>query len=176
MTSNDQPQADNSVRAARPEDSQVCAQLVADEIKARVAAVNPDLLPQLEPSLDLNALAQSWEQAITQEDGELVLVATEAGKVVGFAALLPTEEASKAEISAFSVLDGHRRQGHGSRLLQALVDHAQGVHEEIQIWLPRIDEAKTRFFNSAGFGPTGPQRALQLAAKKDPENLWATRL
>ena len=77
--------------------------------------------------------------------------------VAGAAAVGPSADpdaAGAGEISLLVVDPARWRQGHGSRLLQASVDHLIAAgHREAVTWVPLADEARRAFLQSAGWGP-----------------------
>lgn len=184
----------NSARLATREDAVVIGELLAADMRTRIKLSAPDVAEQLLPMVDSDRLAQSWLEAVTSSDGETVLVATADNEVIGFAAYMPVsaqvraEEHARfphpsgqqdsfprrAEILSFTISEQHRRQGHGSRLLQALVDHAKVNVDELGVWVATSDEQRIRFFQSAGFGATPAKRDLNIGPVQDPENLWVT--
>lgn len=80
---------------------------------------------------------------------------------------------AQAEIGALEVSPAHRRQGHGSRLLAACVDLLREAGAtRVQTWIVDGDEARTRFFASAGFAPAGIRRHLEVGADALTEICW----
>ncbi|OKL49271.1 GNAT family N-acetyltransferase [Boudabousia marimammalium] len=171
----------DAARLAKAEDAGIIGQLLAADMRTRITLAAPDYAKQLVPMIDEKLLAESWLEAITSRDGETVLVATADNEIVGFAAYMQVPETGEdggktAEILSFTIAENHRRQGHGSRLLQAVVDHAKLGSDELRVWISPNDEARVRFYDSAGFGATPAKRTLNLGPVKDPENLWVTRI
>ncbi|MBV7363867.1 GNAT family N-acetyltransferase [Actinomycetaceae bacterium TAE3-ERU4] len=175
------------VRLAVPADASLCSSLLLEQMVERIQRVAPETLSQILSNLDRSKMLLSWQEAISQEDGEVVLVATEGQKIVGFAAFLPVVQEENqpssgngddnlAEITVFVVDAKAVGRGHGSRLLQALADHAKEKYSSLQIWIAKDDRNRVRFFQEAGFGPLPVSRELQIGQKRDAENLWATRL
>ncbi len=122
-------------------------------------------------SLAAQDVEMQWARAVIAPPGPgfRVVVATDAGKesVVGFAALAPSTDpdaaAGEAEIVAWEVAPGHRRAGHGSRLLAALADHARSVGAQtLAIWVAPDDEGRRALLTQAGFGPDGAHREVAL--------------
>lgn len=80
------------------------------------------------------------------------------------------------ELTSFEIANQVTRQGHGSRLLAALVDYAQQFGcQRLQTWLLGSDLAKIRFFSSCGLAPTGARAELQTASYKLQLHCWAAR-
>ena len=114
----------------------------------------PGLLADLTP----DALAEQWREAILTppSPAHRVLVACAGSTVVGFAAVQ-----GDGEIVAFWVDPAHQRRGHGSRLLAAVADTARELGlAELSTWCALPDEARRRFFDSAGFDTDGGLRDL----------------
>lgn len=61
------------------------------------------------------------------------------------------------------------RSGHGSRMLAAVADLVGGA---IRVWIDARDEARQRFFSSAGFAPAGAGRAI---GDGHTQHLWWAR-
>lgn len=134
------------------------------------------------------ATAASWRAAVlsppTPAHG--VLVAEEAGTLVGFTAFGPAEladgevpsaEGPTTEVSALLVEPRWGRRGHGSRLLAALADVAR-VDEvaRLQVWLPEADRVTAGFLAGAGWGRDGWVRSLDTGTTTIREIRWHTLL
>ena len=131
-------------------------------------------------------LAKTWSESVTAPPSPAyrILTAVEGAAIVGFAAMAPADQALAGdvddstgilEILALEVPPRHGRKGHGSRMLAAIADQAeQDRVAEMQVWIVVGDEAKTRFFDSAGFAPRGIQRSLELGAERVTEQCWYT--
>ena len=61
------------------------------------------------------------------------------------------------------------RSGHGSRMLAAVADLVGGA---IRVWIDARDEARQRFFSSAGFAPAGAGRTI---GDGHTQHLWWAR-
>ncbi|WP_207203735.1 GNAT family N-acetyltransferase [Actinomyces minihominis] len=142
--------------------------------------------------LDIEA---TWNSTIALGDEQKrgVLVATDSGEVVGFAAFavsegeaeaesvvpgLPFEvPTSSAQILVFEVAPSHRRIGHGSRLLAAIADilRPQGVPGMV-VWIVGEDQDRVRFFRKAGFAPVGVRRGADTGVGEVVEHLWFAAL
>lgn len=155
----------DSVRLARTSD-------VDDVARVQVAAWRAaygDLLPaEVLASLDADEIAWEWGRALLQPGPHRLLVAIgRDGRVVGAAAVGPSADPDaqgSGEISLLVVDPDHWREGHGSRLLQASVDHLVGAgHREAVTWVPLDDEARRGFLQSAGWGPDTAYRDREVA-------------
>jgi len=155
------PTADVSARPAVPGDE---AAITAIQLAAwrDWMADAVDALPQAD-------IAQQWAAAISSPPSRKhrLFVATDGPRVVGFAALAPTE------IVALEVAPEHRRQGHGSRLLAACVDTLRMANaEQVRAWALEGDEAREAFLGGAGMGLGGVRRVLEGPYGELAERLW----
>lgn len=151
------PVADASVRPATAADVAALGAVQSRAWRAAYADVLPrDVLDALAPEV----LAEGWHPAVVAppSPGHRVLVAAAGPTVVGFAAAQPD-----GEIVALVVDPAHQRQGHGSRLLNAVADLARedGV-AALSAWSPVADGPRVAFFTSAGFAADGGRRTLEL--------------
>jgi GNAT superfamily N-acetyltransferase len=65
------------------------------------------------------------------------------------------------------------RRGHGSRLLAAVVDLAEGAGAaRLQVWLPEEDRVSAGFYESAGWAPDGWARTLDTGDTPLRELRW----
>ena len=119
------PTADHSVRVAWADDAEAIAALQRQAWQTAYA----DLLPADALALDPDATAQAWRAAFASpgDARNRVLVALDRNRVVGYAVLSPaadpdSDPVADAEVQELTVAEGERGQGHGSRLLHAVVD------------------------------------------------------
>lgn len=79
----------------------------------------------------------------------------------------------RVEIVALEVPAAHGRQGHGSRLMAAIVDTAreQGAGV-LQTWAVQGEESRARFLDSCGFAPMGMRREARLGDRRLVEICW----
>ncbi len=155
--------ADASVRAATPGDVAPIGAVHARSWRATYADSLPDAVLA---ALDPDGLADSWRGAVTAPPTpqHRVLVACAGPTVVGFAAVEPT-----GELVALLVDPTHQRRGHGSRLLSAAVDHLRETGaDEVSSWAAVTDPARRAFFASAGLGPDGAWRELEVPGALAP--------
>lgn len=111
-------------------------------------------------ALDPVALAGAWTGAVTSPPSPRhhVLVACAGSTVVGFLAL-----DDSGELVGLHVDPAHQRRGHGSRLLAAAADLArEDAVPALSAWCPLVDTVRREFLLSAGFGPDGAWRELDV--------------
>ena len=149
--------ADASVRTAVAADVGAIGAVHARAWRAAYA----DLLPgHVLTALDPAALGAAWAPAVLEPPtaAHRIVVACSGPTVVGFAAV-----DDDAELVALLVDPTHQRQGHGSRLLSAVVDHLRGVGApRLLAWCPAPDVARRAFLASAGLAPDGAWRELEV--------------
>jgi len=160
--SHEHPVADASVRVATPWDT--------DGVGAVQAAVWRGAYASLLPAAALAAatpeeFAAAWSASLASPpSGAYRLLVGCAGEdVVGFAAIGPSSDPDAMDVDGELLVGGvrpdARRQGHGSRLLNAAVDTARATgFVRVRTWLLATDEATRRFLEGAGFAPDGARR------------------
>lgn len=124
-------------------------------------------------ALPSDEIESQWAAAIRTPPSRKhrVFVATDGPRVVGFAALAPTE------IIALEVAPESRRQGHGSRLLAACVDTLRIANaDEVRAWALEGDEAREAFLSGAGLGVGGVRRVLEGPDGELAERMWRASL
>lgn len=161
---------DASVRVATPQD---VAAIVEVQSAAWRAAYG-DLLPRdLLDALDAPEALDQWRQAVSAPPSprHRVLVALAGDRLAGFVAMAPSEDAdaeegADAELTTFCVTPDRTRAGHGSRLVNAAVDHLRDDgFRRVRVWLSAggpADDDLRRFLVGAGWGPDGAERSLDL--------------
>lgn len=160
-----QPTADVSVRVAWGDDAASIAQV---QVACWQADLDPALTESLDFALDPEAIAATWQQALTRppEARTRVLVALDRNRVVGFAVLVPgtdpdCDPVRDGELAELQVLPSERGQGHGSRLLQAAVDTLVADRfTRALCWLQSTDDQRMRFLQEAGWAADGAHREL----------------
>ncbi|GAA2036652.1 hypothetical protein GCM10009740_30010 [Terrabacter terrae] len=153
--------ADASVRVARASDAPAVG-LVQSVVwrEAYAGVLAEEVLAQLEP----RAFASVWRSSLgdAPSPDHLLLVACAGEQVVGFAAVAPSPDPDGGGASELLVLGVHpdaRRQGHGSRLLNAAVDTARGRGADaLTAWVLADDEHTQGFLAAAGLGADGASR------------------
>lgn len=140
-----------------------------------------DVLPAATlEALDPRDLAMVWASGILNPPtpGHRLLVAVEEQDVLGYAAIGPSQDPDAAptdgELIALEVDPDHQRQGHGSRLLSAAVDHARaGGFDALTVWCPVGDEPRRAFLQSAGWAPDSALRDIVVGEAEDGSDLLA---
>jgi GNAT superfamily N-acetyltransferase len=163
--------ADSSVRRARLVDVENLAQVQFDSWP-----LTPGLSEAARSALDLADTTRSWERAVVAPPSprHSVWVALDDEQVVGFAALAPADDpdldySSTTEVIAFAVDPKARRQGHGSRLLHALVAEMRDEGQLVAVaWVNAQDDLMRSFLESSGWAPDGAFRALAMS-EDEPE-------
>lgn len=171
------------VRPASAQHAALLAQLQASGMKQVLEAEFPR--SGLADQISAAALQPVWERTleIPADSNNAVLVATNDDAAVGFVAFgqpadMPeTEEGDFREILALEVADEARQSGHASRLLAAVADMVgRDSGTELRVWLVPAEEQKIRFFQSAGFAPSGIRRSLDVAGNNLIQHLWVAVL
>lgn len=159
--------ADVSVRVAWADDAPAVASVQLAAWRQGYADVLPaDLLD----ALTVDGLAGGWREALVApgDARNRVLVALERNRVVGYAVTGPSPDpdadpVADAEVAEVVVHPGERGTGHGSRLLQAVVDTAVADRfTRATTWVAATDDALRGFLTSAGWAPDSAHRELDL--------------
>lgn len=156
---------DRSVRVAWVADAAALGRVQARTWRATCAGLVPQ--PLLD-AMDPEALAGTWAAALRRPPSarHRVLVALDRVTVVGFAALGPSEDpdadpVADADLALLLVDPDHHRQGHGSRLLSAVVDTARADgFVRLSTWVLARDDGLRSLLESAGWAPDGAHREV----------------
>lgn len=151
--------ADVSVRLARPTDAELVARVQVSTWSQAYAS----LLGELD--VPLEQVAAVWLRAIEVPPSaeHRLLVALDGGSVVGFAASEPVSD-DEVELTALMVEPRWGRRGHGSRLVQASVEHWSSF-QVASTWVFEADTAMTTFLESAGWAFDGLVRGLDTGPR-----------
>jgi GNAT superfamily N-acetyltransferase len=152
------------VRPARPGDPEAIS---AVQARAWTLAYG-NLLPEAAvAALTPQALLPAWQQVVSSPASRrhAVLVAVADDIVVGFASVGPSPDRDAGpddgQLGVLAVDPAHQRDGHGSRLLSAVVDHLREQHmSALTAWIPEADLARTAFLTAAGMVPDGARRSF----------------
>lgn len=156
------PVADASVRRARPNDAPAVGMVQAMVFREAYAGRVPDdVVALFEP----DAFARSWRESLgaPPEGVHRLMVACAGDQVVGLAAIGPSQDpdagGASGEVTVLGVHPGARRQGHGSRLLNAGVDVLREAGADaVSVWVLADAEAVRAFLAASGFAPDGAYR------------------
>jgi GNAT superfamily N-acetyltransferase len=163
--------ADASVRVARPSDAPAVGLVQAAVWREAYAGVLPaDVVAAFEPQ----SFASVWRRSLESPPQGVyrLLVACAGEQVVGFAAIGPSQDPDASpetgELSALGVHHEARRQGHGSRLLNAAVDTLRDAGADVlHLWVLAGDEQTRAFFAQAGLSPDGAFRDRVVSPEGD---------
>ena len=175
--------ADVSVRPALPEDAPIIGAIHAANFSYLIRIGSGETI-----HLDPSSFEDQWAEAIEEPPSakHRTIVALDDSRVVGFAAIAPTEElipdadgddGPPAEIVALEVEIGDRRKGHASRLLAACADILrQTGATSVQFCCVDGDTSREKFLTTAGFQPRGVRRTYDLGGGMLTENAWHATL
>ena len=184
---------DTSVRPAVPGDESAISALQWGAWRALLTG--EELAAQ---GLSEERLRAGWEAALSspRPASAALVVALHGNSVVGFALAGPDDEAGAdrgqsgaaggppgaapaqtggvpaavpTQIYELVVEPRFCRSGHGSRMLAAVADLVGGA---MRVWIDARDEARQRFFSSAGFAPAGAGRTI---GDGHTQHLWWAR-
>ncbi len=158
------PLADASVRTGRVSDAPAVGLVQATVWRETFAGALP---PEVLDSFEGPSFAGVWRRSLQDPPTPLhrLLVACAGDQVVGFVAIGPAEVTdptvaeTDGEILVLGVHPQARREGHGSRLLNAAADTLRaGDRTGVLTWLPAEDERARAFTDAAGLSPDGAWR------------------
>lgn len=165
------PSADASVRSAAVNDAPAVGQVQALVWQEAYDGIVP---AQVHAAFDPQAFAGAWRDALrTPPEGvHRLLVACAADQVVGFVAIGPSQDPdagqTTGEVTALGVHPHHRRQGHGSRLLNAAVDVLREAGaEHVAAWCLVEHEGVRAFLTGSGLVPDGAFRDRVISPEED---------
>ncbi|GAA3086754.1 GNAT superfamily N-acetyltransferase [Kribbella aluminosa] len=161
------PIAETSVRLALPAEAGEIGEIQVAAWRAAYAGLLPaDVLADLNPA----QFAAQWRAALLApgEARNRVLVALAGRTLVGFAAVTPSDDPDAdqqrdALIAELAVSPEATRAGHGSRMLNAVVDTARADgFTRVTAWVNSTDDVLRGFYTEAGWAPDGAHRELDL--------------
>jgi GNAT superfamily N-acetyltransferase len=165
--SGESPVAETSVRLALPAEANEIGEIQVAAWRNSYAGLLPtDVLADLNPA----QFAAQWRAALIApgEARNRVMVALAGRTLVGFAAITPSDDPDAdpqrdALIAELAVNPEATRAGHGSRLLNAVVDtvRADGFNR-VTVWVNSTDDILRAFYTEAGWAPDGAHRELDL--------------
>lgn len=156
---------DDTVRLALPGEAQ---QIAALQRRAWVQTLPKEVADAALASIDLAEMTGAWVKAILKPPlaQYRVLVAVGDGRLVGFAAIGPSDDpdadpGADALVGEFVVDPQAQRQGHGSRLLNAVADtlRADGFTRATW-WVRTTDDPLRTFVTASGWAADGAHREL----------------
>ncbi|HEV8562163.1 MAG TPA: GNAT family N-acetyltransferase [Actinophytocola sp.] len=168
--------ADADVRPATSDDAAEIARIQLGTWRTAYTGILPAAVLA---ELSEDGAAAQWRQTI-EHGPATVLVATEGGWTVGFAAAGPAPEdesagaagtpppdaAGVALVSALLVEPRWGRRGHGGRLLAAAGERLRKAGATRGIaWVPVADDASLSFYRRAGWAPDGTVRTLDAGGQ-----------
>lgn len=165
------PTADASVRSAVVADAPAVGRVQALVWQEAYDGIVP---PQVHAAFDPRAFTEAWRESLgaPPEGVHRLLVACAADEVVGFVAIGPSQDPdagqTTGEITALGVHPHHRRQGHGSRLLNAAVDILREAGaEHVAAWCLVEHEGVRSFLTGSGLMPDGAFRDRVVSPEDD---------
>jgi GNAT superfamily N-acetyltransferase len=155
----------DSVRLAWPSEA---AEIAAVQRRGWATQLPAELADAMLASVSAEEMTEAWHRAITRppQASYRVLVAVEAGRVVGFASTMPSpdedgEAGEDGQVEEFVVDPPAQRRGHGSRMLHACVDTLRSDgFSRARCWVGSEDEPLRAFLVAAGWAPDGAQREI----------------
>lgn len=165
------PTADASVRSAVVNDAPAVGQVQALVWQEAYDGIVP---PQVHAAFDPQAFTAAWRDSLrTPPEGvHRLLVACAGEQVIGFVAIGPSQDPdagqTTGEVTALGVHPHHRRQGHGSRLLNAAIDILREAGaEHVAAWCLVEHEAVRGFLTGSGLEPDGAFRDRVVSPDED---------
>lgn len=154
--------ADASVREAGVNDAPAVGQVQALVWQEAYDGIVP---PEVHAVFDPQSFAAAWRDSLRNppEGVHRLLVGRAGEQVIGFVATGPSQDPdagqTTGEITALGVHPGARRQGHGSRLVNAAVDLLREAGaEHLAVWCLVEHESVRAFLTDAGLQPDGAFR------------------
>jgi len=167
MGHTEEPIAESSVRLALPAEADAIGEIqVAAWRRSYDGLLPADVLADLNPA----QFAAQWRAALISpgEARNRVMVALAGRTLVGFAAITASDDPDSdprndALVAELAVDPDATRAGHGSRLLNAVVDtiRADGFNR-VTVWVNSTDDVLRSFFTDSGWAPDGAHRELDL--------------
>lgn len=160
-----QPSAPDSVRLALPAEAE---QIAAIQRRGWQQTLPTPMSDAILKSISLAQMAEAWEAAIGRPPlAEFrVLVALADARPAGFAAIGPSDDpdahpGEDSLVAEFVIDPQFQRQGHGSRLLNAVADtlRADGF-ERATWWVRTTDDVLRRFVSESGWQADGAHKEV----------------
>jgi len=167
---------DGFVREGRPEDAGAIAGIQVDAWRRLYGGLLPaDVLAELTGEEATARFAAHWRESVerppTARHRLLIAVQPEdTERIAGFAAVGPAGDDDRwprtdAEVYELHVAAEHARNGHGSRLINAVADTLRDdSFTTAFIWVPDGDTVTVKFLESAGWRADGAHREIDMGA------------
>ncbi|MEU0241604.1 GNAT family N-acetyltransferase [Nocardiopsis sp. NPDC006198] len=165
------------VRPARATDVDTVVDVQVASWRAVYGALLPDaVVAEIGGADARRQFHEQWTAALESPPTSrhrLVVATDEVGgvrTVTGFAAFGPAGDpdlwpATDAEVFALHVDPERAREGHGSRLVNACVDHlVDDGFGTVHVWVPEADNALRAFFEASGWRADGARREIDLGS------------
>jgi GNAT superfamily N-acetyltransferase len=150
------------VRQARPSDARAIAEV---SVASRRWSYR-DLLPEADlVALSVEETTADFAQGLAElPPGSAVLVAERAGRVVGYAYVLPSPDADvtaeAAELGSLYVTEDVAGTGVAHALMDAAIEQAHAVGQDVlTLWVRRENGRARRFYEKHGMRPDGAERS-----------------
>ncbi len=154
---------DPVIRAARPTDARAIAEVsvASRRWSYRDVLAESDLL-----TLSVEATTADFAEGLAQPSpGSEVFVAELAGRVVGYAYVVPTPDVDApaggiSELDSIYVTEEVAGTGVAPALMDTAVEHARAAgHDLITLWVRPENGRARRFYEKYGFRPDGGERS-----------------
>lgn len=161
------PSADASVRRARVTDAPAVGLVQSEVWRDAYAGVLPE---EVVATFEPGPFTAAWRTSLENppQGVHTLLVACAGEQVVGLAAIGPSQDpdggTGTGELLVLGVHPAARRQGHGSRLLNACVDILREAGgDELSAWVLSVHEETRAFLHAAGLSPDGAFRDREVS-------------
>jgi ribosomal protein S18 acetylase RimI-like enzyme len=158
-----------NVRDARAGDAEAIGRVHSESWRLTYAGL---VSPRYLATLDVEVLADTWRRRLSAPRGESSLVvAEEAGEVIGFALYGPAgerdlEDGFAGEIQMLYILPAGQRRGHGRALHQRAVrDLAAQRLFWLVVWVVEHNHAARAFYRRVGMAADGARRTDVLGGQ-----------
>jgi len=159
----------HSIRAATPADAPRIAHIHVETWRAAYRGQIPDAVLN---GLSVERRTVFWRERLTEAKSS-VLLAEDAGVVVGFCDLVPSRDKDAdstkvAEIVAIYILPRHWRKGAGRALCGCALDNAwkQG-YQEVTLWVLSSNNSARFFYEAMGFKLDGASKTEKASDGSD---------
>ena len=151
-----------AVREARPSDARA---LAAGRVASRRWSYR-DLLPEaLLEAMSVDETTADFAQGLAElRPGSSVFVAEQAGRIVGYAYVLPSPDedvpAGTSELGSLYVMEDVAGTGVARVLMDAAIEHVRATGQvHFTSWVRRENARARRFYEKHGMRPDGAERS-----------------